>query len=78
MSPEEARREARARWTAEKFELGEASEDADVLYWASIPVEERARAVWEVSLETWSLIDPDVLHEPGLCRSVSRVVRSAG
>lgn len=76
MSPEDARRAERASWSVKKFTFGEESEDDDALFWASIPVDQRARAVWDVSLETWLLIDPDAINEPGLCRSVARVVRS--
>lgn len=43
-------------------------------YWAAIPAAERVMEVWRLSEELWRMRGefPD---EPGLCRSVARVVR---
>ncbi|MDP7113758.1 MAG: hypothetical protein QGH45_17450 [Myxococcota bacterium] len=47
----------------------------DVEFWLRIPPEERAAAAWQLSLELWSLAEPDVDHERRLSRHVARVVR---
>ncbi len=78
MSSAEARRLARRHWTVGKYELGEESENADARFWLSIPVDQRALAVWDVSIEAWSLVDRDAANEPGLCRSVASVDRREG
>jgi hypothetical protein len=72
----EERRALRASWRVERMAEGDAEADADARFWLTIPIDQRAQAVWELSLEAWSILDPDVLDEPGLCRSVARVVRS--
>jgi len=51
------------------------ADDYDVLFWDAIPVNERMRAVWELSLELHLLAHPDQSHEPRLSRSVAVVTR---
>jgi hypothetical protein len=52
-----------------------AHDRADAAYWRSLSVGERVRQVWRLSEEQWRLRGefPD---EPGLCRSVARVLRA--
>ena len=49
---------------------GDGSDEAalDAAYWARIPVDERAEAAWQLSLEMWRIAEPDVDHERGLSR----------
>lgn len=55
------------------------ADDYDVLFWDAIPVNERMRAVWELSLELHLLAhpdqSPDQSHEPRLSRSVAVITR---
>lgn len=44
-------------------------------YWLNLTPEERVELAWELSAETWQLAHPDSEDEPGLPRSVARVVR---
>jgi hypothetical protein len=76
VSEAEDRRQLRATWEARKFGPGAAEEaaDYDALFWARIPVEKRATAVWEQSLEMYSLTDPDS-RESRLPRSALRLQR---
>lgn len=73
----EARRRARAHAEVRVFRAGEgeAEADADALFWDRIPVNERAEFVWQLSLELYELAYPGRRYEPGLSRSVARVVR---
>ena len=76
MSEAEERRQARANWQVRKFGAG-AAEDAanyDALFWAGIPPERGAAAVWEQSLELYSLTDPEA-RESRLPRSAFRLQR---
>jgi hypothetical protein len=69
------RRAARASWSARVFRKGwEEMADYDALFWDAIPVDERAAAVWEQSLEMYRIADPGA-HERRLPRSSLRVER---
>ena len=76
-SDAESRKAARARAEVRIFRQGEqeAEADADALLWDRIPVDERAEFVWQLSLELHALANPEARHEPGLSRSVARVIR---
>lgn len=73
----ESRKAARARAEVRIFRLGdqEAEADADALFWDRIPIDERAEFVWQLSLELHAISNPEARYEPGLSRSVVRVVR---
>jgi len=73
----EGRKAARARAEVRIFRLGEheAEADADALFWDRIPVDKRAEFVWQLSLELHAISNPEARYEPGLSRSVARVVR---
>jgi hypothetical protein len=73
----ESRKAARARAEVRIFRRGEqeAEADADALFWDRIAIDQRAEFVWQLSLELHALSDPEARHEPGLSRSVARVVR---
>jgi hypothetical protein len=60
VSEAEDRRRARAGWEVRKFGPGATEEaaDYDAQFWARIPLDERALAVWQQSLEVYSLSDP--------------------
>jgi hypothetical protein len=62
------------RVTARKTTLGEADDRFDVEFWASVSPDERFAETWRLSEEVWRLkgLDPG---EPGLSRSIARVVR---
>lgn len=64
----------RAIQSVRKLRLGEESERADREFWAAMTPDERMNETWLLSVELWQMKgwDPD---EPGLCRSVARVVR---
>ena len=72
----EARRIARAKSEVKIFREGDGTleADADALYWDRIPVNERAEFVWRLSLELHELSKPTEGYEPGLSRSVARVL----
>ena len=57
-----------------KAHLGAEEERLDREFWASLGPEERLRVAWELTLELWELKGWDP-GEPGLCRTVARVVR---
>jgi hypothetical protein len=73
----ETRKAARASAEVRVFRLGEheAEADADALFWDRIPVDKRPEFVWQLSLELYALSHPEARYEPGLSRSVARVVR---
>jgi hypothetical protein len=60
--------------TARRFASNAEADRHDVEYWRRIPADERVLLAWRLSVEQWQLSGraPD---EPGLCRSVARVVR---
>lgn len=74
----QARKAARSRAEVRIFRPGEeqAEVDADALFWDRIPVDKRAEFVWQLSLELHTLSNPEARYEPGLSRSITRVVRS--
>jgi hypothetical protein len=73
----EERRAARANWEIRVFR-GDAAfdeaDEADEEFWLRIPVDERARAVWELSQELFALAEPDSI-ERRLPRSAFRLTR---
>jgi hypothetical protein len=72
----ELRKAARANAPVRVFREGEeeAQADADAEFWDKIPVQERAQFVWKLSLELHALAHPDSPYEPGLSRSVARLI----
>ena len=72
---DDERCEARKRWRGIVFRTWEEAEDEDVLFWDSIPVEERARATWELRVELHGLASPDGSREHQICRTVVVIVR---
>jgi hypothetical protein len=70
-----ARRAARRQWRGNVFRSWDEAEEYDVLFWASIPVADRARVTWELSEELYRLARSDGGHERRLSRSVARVRR---
>ena len=77
LSDREARRLARAHAEVRVFRPGDGQVEADydALYWDRIPVDERAEFVWQLSLEVYGLAHPEAKYEPGLSRSIARVIR---
>jgi len=71
----EARRRARASWAVRVFRPGEEQADADALFWDSIPMDQRAEMIWQLSCEMFELAFPGVENERRLPRSAFRVVR---
>jgi len=73
----ESRKAARSRAEVRIFRPGEqeAEADADALFWDRIPVDRRAEFVWQLSLELHALANPEARDEPGLSRSIARIVR---
>ena len=63
----DARKRKREHAEVRRFGPGdaEAEADADALFWDKIPIEERARAVWDLSVELFALARANG-HEPGL------------
>lgn len=73
----EARRAARRRtWTGQLFRPGEeqAMAEADLRFWLAIPPNERAAAVWQLSVEAFGLAGLEA-DEQRLPRSDYRIVR---
>jgi hypothetical protein len=72
----ELRKTARANALVRVFRQGEqeAEADADAEFWDRIPVDERAQFVWKLSLELHAIAHPGKPYEPGLSRSVARVI----
>jgi hypothetical protein len=60
--------------TTRKTRMGPESDRADREFWAAMTPDERVLETWRLSVELWQMKgwDPD---EPGLCRTVARVVR---
>ena len=67
----QSRKAARASAEVRIFRQGEheAEADADALFWDRIPVDKRAEFVWQLSLELYSLSNPEASYEPRLSRS---------
>jgi len=76
-TPAEQRRAARANWEVNVFRGAAAFADADAAdeeFWLRIPVDDRARVVWELSQELFALAEPESL-ERRLPRSAFRLTR---
>lgn len=72
----DAARARRQEWQTRKSRLGDADEaHHDAAFWLQIPVAERTEAAWCLSEELWSLLPEAMSDEPGLSRSVARVIR---
>jgi tetratricopeptide (TPR) repeat protein len=67
---------ARRDMTARRFASSAEADRHDLEYWRQMSDAERVLQVWRLSLEQWQLRG-GAPHEPGLCRSVARVRRSA-
>jgi hypothetical protein len=70
-----ARREARKNWRTQVFHTWEEAAEQDALFWSAIPVGERARVTWELSLELHKIAYPNEPHEPRLSRSAAVITR---
>jgi hypothetical protein len=64
----------RGRVTVRRALLGEEDARIDREFWDQIPPDERVLETWRLSLELWEMKGWKV-GEPGLCRSVARVIR---
>lgn len=73
----EQRRLARASWAVRVFQPGEeeAAEEADALFWDSVPMDQRAEMTWQLSCEMFQLAFPGAENERRLPRSSFCVVR---
>jgi hypothetical protein len=60
--------------TIRRAQLGPEDERMDREFWARLPRDERAEQAWLLTLELYELKQWDS-GEPGLCRTVARVVR---
>ena len=60
--------------TLRKARLGAEDERLDREYWERMPPVERVEETWRLSLELWEMKGWDA-GEPGLYRTVARVVR---
>jgi hypothetical protein len=60
--------------TLRKARLGPEEERLDREFWAEVDPSDRVEVAWNLTLELWALKGWDA-GEPGLCRSVARVVR---
>jgi hypothetical protein len=63
-----------SRITIRKTKLGPEADRLDREFWAGMTSEERVEETWRLTLELWELKGWDT-GEPGLCRSVTRVIR---
>lgn len=54
--------------------LGREDDRLDREFWARMPADQRAEEAWHLTLELYELKGWDP-GEPGLCRTVARVVR---
>jgi hypothetical protein len=73
----ELRKAARANAAVRVFRKAEQEAEADAAaeFWDKIPIDERAQFVWNLSLELHAIAHPDKPYEPGLSRSVARLIR---
>ena len=60
--------------TIRKAKLGPEADRLDREFWAGMTSGERVEETWRLTLELWELKGWDP-GEPGLCRSVARVIR---
>jgi hypothetical protein len=63
-----------ARLVTRRFESSTEADRHDLEFWMQIPEHERVLQVWRLSRELWQLRG-ELRDEPGLCRSVARVIR---
>jgi hypothetical protein len=63
-----------ARLVTRRFESSAEADRHDLEFWLQIPEHERVLEVWRLSEELWRLRG-ELRDEPGLCRSVARVIR---
>jgi hypothetical protein len=63
-----------ARLVTRRFESSAEADRHDLEFWMQIPEHERVLQVWRLSQELWRLRG-ELRDEPGLCRSVARVIR---
>lgn len=63
----------RSDWKSNVSRLDEQTGADD--YWLEMTPSERVALTWELSKESWQLAQQDHDDEPGLPRSVARVVR---
>lgn len=63
-----------ARMQVQVYPSLAAHDRADASYWAALPVDVRVLQVWKLSEEQWRLRG-ELPDEPGLSRSVTRVLR---
>jgi hypothetical protein len=61
------------RVTVRRFDSHEEADREDRAYWAQLTAQQRVLLAWTLSVEQWALAGHP--HEPGLCRSVARLVR---
>jgi hypothetical protein len=71
---DEVRAERSRRMTTRKFASASDADRLDIDYWTQLSDAERVLQTWRLSVELWQL-HTGVSDEPGLCRSVARVVR---
>ena len=62
------------RLVTRRFESSAEADRHDLEFWLQIPEHERVLQVWRLSRELWQLRG-ELRDEPGLCRSVARVIR---
>ena len=62
------------RLVTRRFESSAEADRHDLEFWMQIPERERVLQVWRLSRELWQLRG-ELRDEPGLCRSVARVIR---
>jgi len=67
-------REAGSRRTIRRFPSAREADREDLAYWMQIPESERILQVWRLSQELWRL-SGEPPYEPGLSRSVTRLLR---
>ena len=64
----------RTGMTVRRYATMADADGGDLAYWQSIPPAERVLQAWRLSQEQWRL-RAERSDEPGLCRSVARVLR---
>ena len=69
------RRKARGAWNTRRFAGRDDGEEIDAAYWLALSMDERAEAAWQLSLEQWSMLEPETDHERRLPRPALRVER---
>lgn len=63
-----------ARITVRRFDSAADADRHDLEFWMQMSEAERVLQAWRLSQEIW-LLRGERPHEPGLCRSVARVLR---